>query len=529
MKRRAFLSRLAPALGAPFMLAGIPMRAHARSPRLDALTAALAATDRVLVLVQLSGGNDGLNMVVPVDQFGAYQAARANIALPERSLLPLRTGLGLHPIMTDLHALHGEGRLVTIQNVSYPNPNQSHFRATDIWMSGSDYNEYLASGWIGRALDVSFPGYPDGYPNAAMPDPPAIQIGAVLSLLMQGPAELMGIAIQDPQSFYDLVNGKFGGGDDTPPNTPAGRELTYIRQVQAESQAYSTVIKQAADAARNLATYPTPDTNDRAPLSEQLKIVARLVAGGLKTRVYIVTLGGFDTHDNQVDASDATIGSHATLLRRLSQAIGAFQNDLALLGIADRVVGMTFSEFGRRVTSNTGRGTDHGTAAPMFVFGSMVQPGVLGANPDLANLDKNNLRMEFDYRQIYASLLRQWFGLGAGDSTAVLGGSFTELPIIRSGATGVDATVALDFSLAQNHPNPFTDATAITWTQSHDAEVHLAVYDARGREVATLVHTRHAAGEHTLRFAADGLPAGTYALRLRAGRTQAVRMMTRVR
>ncbi len=528
MKRRAFLSRLAPALGTPFVLGGISMRAYARSPRLDALTAALSATDRVLVLVQLSGGNDGLNMVVPIDQYAAYQAARANIALPEQSLLPLRTGLGLHPIMTDLHALHGEGRLVTIQNVSYPNPNQSHFRATDIWMSGSAFNEYLSSGWIGRALDVSFPGYPDGYPNAAMPDPPAIQIGAVLSLLMQGPAELMGIAIQDPQTFYDLVNGKFGGGDDTPPNTPAGRELTYIRQVQAESQAYSTVIKQAADAARNLATYPTPDTNDRAPLSEQLKIVARLIAGGLKTRVYIVNLGGFDTHDNQVDASDTKVGSHATLLRRLSQSIAAFQRDLALLGIEDRVVGMTFSEFGRRVTSNSGRGTDHGTAAPMFVFGSMVQSGVLGANPDLSNLDRNNLRMEFDYRQIYASLHRQWFGFGTGDSTAVLGGSFTELPIIRGSATGVEASTADGFSLAQNHPNPFTHETTIQWSQTAEADVHLAVYDTRGREVATIVQARRGAGTHTAQLASAGLPAGTYILRLRAGRAQAVRMMTRV-
>jgi uncharacterized protein (DUF1501 family) len=228
-----------------------------------------------------------------------------------------------------------------------------------------------------------------------------------MSLTMQGPNQSMGIAIQNPETFYQLVNGTTKGPFADPPNTRPGNELKFIRQVEVESQLYSVNIKAAADKAKNSVTYPTNNS-----LASNLAIVARLIAGGLKTRVYVVTLSGFDTHSAQVVASDTSTGSHANLLKYVSQGVSTFFTDLKNLGADQRVLAMTFSEFGRRVQSNASAGTDHGTAAPMFVFGNDVNPIVHGANPSLTDLDKGgNLKMNYDFRQIYTSVLAQWFGV----------------------------------------------------------------------------------------------------------------------
>ncbi|MCU0412548.1 MAG: hypothetical protein MUF82_08480, partial [Bacteroidetes bacterium] len=313
MKRRSFLQRAVPASVLPFLLGGFTLRAYGRSPFLEALAQAGESSDRVLVLVQLSGGNDGLNTVIPRDQYGALTIARSNILIPETSVLPLTTETGLHPRMTALQSLYLDGKVCVVQGVSYPNPNFSHFRATDIWLTGADYNQDLASGIWGRYLDTQYPNFPEGYPNVNMPDPLAITIGSVVSPGLQGPGALLGMAISNPSTEYLLP-----GGSDIAPNTPAGHELTFIRQVAEQTQVYSAAVRGANSRATNQATYPTSNT-----LADQLKIVARLIAGGLKTRVYVVTLGGFDTHSTQVDATDHTIGTHATLMGRISDAVGA--------------------------------------------------------------------------------------------------------------------------------------------------------------------------------------------------------------
>jgi uncharacterized protein (DUF1501 family) len=519
MKRRDFLKATAPALAAPLILSGFPVRALARSPIGDSIARLAAETDRVLVLIQLQGGNDGINTIVPLDQFSVYAAARPQVALAQSKVLKLTDATGIHPAMKELQGMYNDGMMNVVQGVTYPNPNLSHFRSTDVWMSAVDYNQYLNTGWLGRYLSSEYPNYPEGYPNATMPDPPAIQIGAVMALALQGPAQSMGLAINDPTTFYNLVNGTSKGPFADPPDTRPGNELKYLRQIEAESQVYSTAIKKAADKAPNKATYPSGNS-----LADQLKIVARLVAGGLKTRVYMVTLGGFDTHAAQVDTADTSAGTHATLLGRLSTAVKAFYDDLALLGARDRVLTMSFSEFGRRVQSNASAGTDHGTAAPMLVVGTQVNPGIIGKNPDLKSLDSGgNLAMQHDFRQVYASVLAQWFGVQGAELQTSMLRDFTQVPIIKQSSTSVgdDAIGSSALSLALA-PNPVSSAARLSFELPEPADVVVRLLDLDGRTCRELLNTRSDAGSQSISFHRESLPTGTYFLDVRAGRRHAV-------
>src|ERR1700722_19652710 len=403
MKRRDFFRSSVPVL-LPALLPGISLRAMTSS-FLRPLRK--EASDHVLVLIQLSGGNDGLNTVIPLQYYDAYHSARANIAIPEEKVLRLEgfDGTGLHPAMPELQQLFNAGKLTIVQGVSYPQPNFSHFRATDIWLTGADPAQILPTGWAGCYLDELYPQFPNNYPNPDMPDPLAIQVGSLVSPALQGPGLTMGMAISNPNSFYDLINDKSAPVADS----RAGDQLAYIREMSVKTDQYAGGIKAAAQkVTKQSDCYPSPGKN---PLADQLKIVARLVAGGLRTQFYLVSMGGFDTHARQVEPSDPTTGAHARLLARLSEAINAFQDDLTLLQVSDRVMGMTFSEFGRRIQSNASGGTDHGAAAPVFVFGGKGRPGVMGQNPvwpDHLTVN-DNLTMQHDFRAIYSTLLERWF------------------------------------------------------------------------------------------------------------------------
>jgi uncharacterized protein (DUF1501 family) len=428
MKRRDFFKSTLPVV-LPTLVNGIAIRALASSPFLRK-TAHDMNSDHVLVLIQLSGGNDGLNTVIPLEFYDAYYAARTNIALPEGKILPLNgfDKTGLNPAMPEMQRLFNDGKLSIIQGVGYPQPNFSHFRATDIWLTGADSGQILSTGWAGRYLNAQYPGFPENYPSTNMPDPLAIQVGSLVSPALQGPGLTMGMAISNPDSFYNLVNDK-----PTPvPDTRAGDQIAYIREMSVKTDQYAGVIKAAAQKIpRQSDKYPAPGKN---PLADQLKIVARLVAGGLRTRVYLVSMGGFDTHAKQTETADTTTGNHAKLLGKLSEAIGAFQADLQYLQVGHRVTGMTFSEFGRRIKSNGSGGTDHGAAAPVFVFGEQVQPGIVGNNPSLpANATVNdNLEMQCDFRDIYSTLLQKWFTSDPLATASVLLKSYPVLPLLRS-------------------------------------------------------------------------------------------------
>jgi len=529
MKRRDFLRNTIPtATILPALIGGFSVKAYsADSPFMHALAGATVDTDKVLVLVQLSGGNDGLNMVIPIDGYGDYYNARTNIAIPQNKILPLNGNnkTGLHPSMTGMQTLFNEGKLAIIQAVGYPSPNYSHFRATDIWVSASDADTNVESGWAGRYLANEFPNYPNGFPNSAMPDPLAIQIGSIASLALQGPAVPMGMSISDPVNFYNLIDGLV----DPTPDTPWGKELRYIRRVVQQTQQYSTVIKAAAAKVPSQGNYPTG--ND---LAAQLKIVARLVKGGLKTRIYMVGTSGFDTHSGQTTATDTTVGHHADLLLHVSDAIKSFMDDLKGLGVEDRVMGMTFSEFGRRIKSNFSIGTDHGAAAPVFVFGKNVRPGVVGTNPAIPSgvTFNDNIPFQYDFRSIYSSLLSQWFCVKDTDLQTILFKNFQNIPLCINAACGVtgidDVYRTAGEQLIINYPNPFVESTKITFkTRGGHTLVH--IIDAVGRSIKTLTDKEYTAGVYTLDFNGYGLPAGVYYTRLQNGTLQQVRPMLKVR
>ena len=426
MKRRKFLRDTIAGVVLPSFLQGVSLKALAGTPFMHASHASLN-DDRVLVLIQLAGGNDGINTVIPFDQYSNYTAARPNIFLPQEKVLRLNgfDATAFNPALANMQQLFNDGKLGVVQAVSYPKPNFSHFRATDIWMTGSDSDKVVSSGWAGRFLNDVYPQFPDNFPNEAMPDPLAIQVGAVVSTALQGPLFTMGMAISNPAGFYKLVEGQVNVNA----NSRWGEQLDYIELMSQKTDQYATVIKQAAQKVPTQSPdWPAAGKN---PLADQLKIVSRLIAGGLKTKVYMVSTGSFDTHAKQTE-TDTTTGNHAKLLQRVSEAIGAFMNDLKFLQIENRVMGMTFSEFGRRIKSNASGGTDHGAAAPVFYFGNAIKPGIIGSNPVIPEkvTVNDNVPMQYDFRSLYASVLQNWFNMPVQEVQQILMGDFSLVPIV---------------------------------------------------------------------------------------------------
>ncbi|MCB0695927.1 MAG: DUF1501 domain-containing protein [Chitinophagaceae bacterium] len=520
MKRRDFL-KVSQAATLAYMINGTPIGAYARNPLLELLAKQTAANGRVLVMIQLNGGNDGLNMVIPLDKYSELSAARSNILIPQNKVLALNNTIdtGLHPAMTGIRDLYNNGYVNICQSVGYPDPNFSHFRATDIWMSGSDSNQYVDTGWLGRHLDEAYPGYPVNYPNTTMPDPLAIQIGSGVSNLVQGANVNLGMSIASIDSFYNIINGTV----DPAPNTPAGHELSFIRYIKQQTETYTKVIQAAAQNANNISN--KWQTGNR--LGDQLKIVSRLIAGGLKTPIYIVNLGSFDTHSQQTDATDTTVGNHADLLGYISNAVEAFFDEAKLLNFEERVAAMTFSEFGRRIKSNASGGTDHGTTAPVMVFSKYVNPGLIGTNP---TLPKNaavgdNLPLQIDYRTVYAAVLADWFQIDTQTMNKVLMKQYAVQPIFQK-TNNIDETTVSgsDEILGQNYPNPFRSTTTVTFG-SDGGNVTLQLFDVNGRLLQTPVQKQMDKGKHSVTLERGDLPPGVYFLRLTNGRNQSTKRM----
>ena len=518
MKRRNFLHTTGAAVSIPVLLNGMPLTATSRNSFFPSFN---DDTDRVLVLVQMNGGSDGLSMIIPRDQYSELFNARANILIPENAIVPLTDDVGIHPVMTGLRSLWDEGQLGVVQSAGYPNQNRSHFRSSDIWFSGSPADEFWTTGWLGRYLDTEVPDYPEGYPNEEKPDPFAITIGNVVSETCQGRAANYCLTITDPFSLTPL----FEGSPTDVPATPYGDELSFLRTTIAQTNAYGEVVTAAAEKATNMAEYP--DSN----LGQQLKTVALLIAGGLQTKVYVVNIGGFDTHANQVVEGDKTTGEQPELLQTLSEAIAAFQNDLKLLGIQERVAGMTFSEFGRQIASNESFGTDHGTAAPLVLFGSCVNPVITGDNPDIpSNVDRGEgLPMQNDFRDIYGSILMDWFDVSQEDITSLFYPGFSYMPLLNNCkpvSTGPDL-VGEQLALT-NYPNPFLRQTTIKF-EHIGGHARLAIYNAMGSELQILINKRLDAGEHQITFDGSSLPAGNYYYRLQVNGGSKTKRMVKVK
>ncbi|MFK8162304.1 MAG: DUF1501 domain-containing protein [Lewinella sp.] len=423
MDRRKFL-RNAGAFSLPF-LGGVHGVRAAGSSILSALLP--PDSDRVLVLVQLAGGNDGLNTLIPTDQLSQLQSVRSNIFMPESSLRPLTNSLSLHGRMEGFQNMFNDNLLSIVQSVGYPNQNRSHFRSTDIWTTASDATTELETGWMGRHLEVGHPDFPNGYPNSDFPDPPAISMGSVANATCQGMVTNLSQTVENPDDLTYLAP----GGNTPLSDDNYGEELGFLRVAIEQTNEYGVRIRAAARNGSTQAEYPD------SRLANQLRNVARLIKGGLQTKVYVVSMGGFDTHSGQVDQGNTVSGWHANQMEDLSTSIAAFQEDLHLLELSDRVLGMTFSEFGRRIRSNASYGTDHGTAAPLFIFGNCVSGTILGDNPEIdVNVDQNTgVPMQYDFRDVYGSILVDWFEVEESSVRNLLYPDFIYLPVANGCAT----------------------------------------------------------------------------------------------
>lgn len=515
MNRRKFL-RSAGATGLavatlPTIIDSFTVKAFAGGdPRLQQL---LESQDRVLVLIQMPGGNDGLNTIIPYTD-PVYYNSRPTIGIPKSRALRLNDTLGWHPALAGMRNLFEEGSLAVVQGVTYPNPDRSHFRGSDIWLTATDADVFGSTGWVGRYLQTLAPNYPTVLPE----HPLAVQIGTSTSLGLLGSSGPMGISFRDPDEFYRLVNA--GGGIEEVPSgtqtdTPAGREAAFMRNIARSADVYATIVKQANDSAGSPSvTYPTTD------IGAKLRVVSQLVTGGLTSRIFLISWTGnnFDTHADQTSSSDPTLGAHAALLGELSGAVSAFMEDMKNKGLAEKISGMTFSEFGRRVAENGSVGTDHGTAAPLFVFGKNVNGGLYGKNPNLTDLDdRGDLLMENDYRDIYASVLLQWFGASTTKAQDVL---FTDhsanaLPLFKTEAVSVKDYNSSAATIVSVGPNPATDHVVVRTRIDVNATASVTLSDLRGRELRSLALDSWS-GVGTIDV--QTLPSGTYLLTLKADR-----------
>ncbi len=384
-----------------------------------------SSVQKVLVLIQLEGGNDGLNTVIPIDQYKNLVEARKNILIPEKKILRLNDTetTGFHPSMAAIQKLYNDKYVTIIQSVGYDNPDLSHFRAVDNWYSASP-SETISTGWLGRFLDID----QNSKRGSDNTDPPAVELGGSLKNIFQGWHSNMGMAVRNIDCSYDFPLYDYV-------NQPGSRQrdqLSFLHELELESQKYLRRVQEAGQAQQTLSKRYPPQNQNK--LADQLKAVARLIGGGLQTKVYFVNLTGFDTHSRQVDGADSTKGDHADLLSQLSEAIGAFQDDLFLMGKEDNVLSMTFSEFGRRIKSNASFGTDHGTSAPMLLFGSKLKTRIIGKNPEIpAQVTANdNIPFQTDFRSVYGSILKQWFDMPDDKLSSTLFGHFPQLDIFKS-------------------------------------------------------------------------------------------------
>lgn len=420
MDRRDFLKASAPLGAVPFLFNGMMVNAFNSTTWLPPEICEQVRS-RIVVLIQMRGGNDGANTIIPINQYDTYANLRPDIRIREADYINLDTTLanedqiGLHPSLTGFKELYDRGDMNVIQSVAYDQPNLSHFKSTDLWLTGGDglsANFNIPDGWMARYLNYVYPDLA-GNPTPNNPDPLGIQIGQRKpSLGFHSEEEhttAINLAGQDPNGFFTLLSELGGIPAANIPDSEFGEQMQYVIDVVENANVYAERLSDVFSAGNNSVTYPN------SYLGNQLKTVAKLIDGGCTTKVYLVDISGFDTHVEQIEEGSSTTGRHSELLNEMSEAILAFQNDLEALSHQDKVLTVTFSEFGRKAIQNDNLGTDHGNLAPMFVFGKPAKGGVTGTNIDFSNVDPDTGRflqaMQHDYRQTFTTVIQDWLGV----------------------------------------------------------------------------------------------------------------------
>ncbi len=544
MDRRNFL-KIFPAAGvSPFVVNGFPMRPFSNSKISKLLNTCDGVEDRVLVLIQLKGGNDGVNTVIPIAQYDSYAALRPVIKIPETgpdkfikldNTLPSANQVGLHPVMTGMKEMYDKGWMNIVQGVGYEGLNGSHFKGTDLWMSGGDGtpdNFNIRSGWMARALQAMYPNIqgapipPDNvYPLGIQIGDPNPSLGFHSETDHQNVINLYG---QDPAGFYSLVQTIGGAPLPNVPDSEYGDELAYIMGVEKAVDEYSVYITDAFNAGSNaISAYP------QTTLAYQLKTVARLIKGGCKTKIYLCNMGGFDTHGDQLAPEGiVTLGGHAELLKNLSDAVKYFFNDLEAMGLGEQVGACTFSEFGRCAKENGSKGTDHGTLAPMFVFGKSMQAGVNGTNVNLANLTGDNQLqgMQFDYRQVFTTLLQDWLGASDEALTTTMFESYTKLPLVDLAAivdpdcyigTTVNVWEGIESQKVMSvFPNPATARVEVSFQSTQAFTARISLHSLGGALLSSM-NVQIQPGGNRYYLDVQSLPPASYIIRLENKKTGA--------
>ncbi len=335
-----------------------------------------AINGNVLVFIQLNGGNDGLNTVVPFEN-PLYYASRPTIGIAKDKIINPMNGMGLHPALKDFATISQEGNLSIIQNVGYPNPNRSHFRSQEIWQTAADSHQYVDYGWLGRFLDI----------QCKDDLLPSLNVDSIDNLALKA-TNANGLTIKDFKRVKDYAD------SDSQLQLSDNPQLDFVRKLQYDSlEGMEEINKALQNAKKYTETYATN------PLAKNLEWIGKLIKGNLAAKVYYTSLGGFDTHNNQLQ-------SHQRQLTVLNDAVYSFYNDMKINNLLSQVTLVVFSEFGRRIKEN-GSGTDHGTAGVLFVIGGNTKGKIIGKNPDLSNTDKGDLLYEIDFRSVYATLLQK--------------------------------------------------------------------------------------------------------------------------
>lgn len=488
------------ALGSSFMMGKAAVQPFLPNPLMNELTTSECG-DRILVLVRLKGGNDGLNTVIMRGN-DEYYNIRPTLAVPESGLWGMSDAFGMPNYMQSLQPFWEEGHMKVVHNVGYPDANYSHFRSSDIWASASDSDELDSTGWIGRWLDHELPAFASAPPAA----PPALQIGVQTNMVFRGIAGSTALSISNPQEFYQIALSGELYNSNLPGNAPQTEELRFVRTVANSAFRYSESIRDAYNAAVNQADYPD------FYLGEEMSIVARLIKGSLGSKVYMVTIDGFDTHAGQAD-------SHPFLLQMVADSISAFYEDLRASGHSGNVLTMTFSEFGRTIFENGSFGTDHGTSAPMLVFGEDIGSGFQGDAPDLINVDEyGDPYFTTDFRQVYGTILQNWLCAAPEVVNHVLGQNF---PPIEGLLPGSSPPPPLNNPAALLGHNPGTEAgtIALKYSIQRRGAVQLSIHTENGTLLRRMVDEFQDRGSYTFAFRPTDwlLPPGNYRYRLATG------------
>jgi len=501
--RHSFIQALGLAGAGSMMLGGTNVSATVPSPLSVALSG--SENDNILVIIRLKGGNDGLNTVVPLYDYDTYSNLRPTIRHQENELLSLSPDFAIPNYMNALEAVWGEGNMKIIHGVGYPDQNLSHFRSSDIWATADAIN-IEPTGWWGRYFEDLYPDYLINPPEV----PPAIQIGSVGNLIFEGASSNYAFSVANPDQLANIA--QTGGLHDVVnlPECVYGDQLLFLRAQTNTTFTYAEVINDAYTSSSNEASYI------QGTLSDQLAIIARMIKGGLGTKVYMVSLDGFDTHADQVN-------KQRTLHEDLANSIKHFYEDLASAGYDDKVLGMTISEFGRRPYENGSNGTDHGAASPTFLFGAGLNGnGFVGAHPDIdasAWDNNNNLVPSTDFRDVYASVLTDWFCLDPSIVNTILLNDNYQTLNLGFNCQGLNTSDFANVSRFSHVATYRDNRTFIEINMQNSAHVEVKLINILGQEMVTLCNEILTPGNHIIDVKARAntrLAYGQYIYRINA-------------